>query len=255
VVPSKGATENAALLKRGDIDLGLVSGEVTHELRSAATRESDRLKIISVMYASPGMFAVRADSRYHRISDLKGRPIVWNMHDSGIAVKARYVMEGLGLDMDRDFEPIYPERYMDGPPLVLGGAAAALWGSGFRWPNFVELANAPIGARFVVPDAAEIERIHAKYAFMTPLTVPARLYPGQYDPIETVGSWSFILARADLPDAIGYRLAAALHKAERTGALTKQLTQTTVKDTLSAVSGEMLQPGVVQYYRKAGLLK
>jgi TRAP transporter TAXI family solute receptor len=208
-----------------------------------------------VMYSTPGMFVVRADSRYHSITQLKGRPVVWNTPGSGFAVQARYVMDGLGLDMDKDFEPIYLEQLVDGPPMVIDGRAAALWGGGLRWPGFVTVATSPRGARFVVPTAEEVARIRTKYGFMAPLTVPAGLYPGQYDPIDTIGTWSFIMARADLDDAIGRRLAMDLAKAERTGQLTKHLAQTTTKNTLAAIPNPaVLQPGVAKYYREIGQL-
>ena len=112
-------------------------------------------------------------------------------------------MDGMGLDMDRDFQAIYPENFVDGPYMVLESRAAAIWGSGLRWPGFVEIAGRPLGARFIVPNAEEIARIRGKYPFLDKLTVPAGLYPGQYDPLDTVGAWSFILARPDLDDSVG----------------------------------------------------
>ena len=86
--------------------------------------------------------------------------------------------------------------------------------------------------------------------------MPARLYPGQYDPIATVGTWSFILARADLEEAVGHRMAAALNKVERSGALTRQLAETTARNTLLAIKSlDELQPGVLRYYRQIKLVK
>jgi TRAP transporter TAXI family solute receptor len=253
--PTKGSGENVRLLEAGEVDLALVAGEVAHEVFAGINRPVGKLTVISVMYSTPGMFVVRADSRYHSITQLKGRPVVWNTPGSGFAVQAHYVMDGLGLDMDKDFEPIYIDRLADGPPMVIEGRAAALWGGGLRWPGFVTVATSPRGARFVVPTAEEIARIRTKYGFMASLSVPAGLYPGQYDPIDTVGTWSFILARADLDDAIGRRLAMDLARAERTGLLTKHLAQSTAKNTLAAIpSPAVLQPGVAKYYRELGLL-
>jgi TRAP transporter TAXI family solute receptor len=255
-VPTRGTGDNVPMLEAGDIDLGLVSGEVAHELFAGLKRPVTKLTVISVMYSTPGMFVARADSRYHRILDLKGRPVVWNGRGTGFAIQARYVMDGLDLDIDTDFEPIYVERLTDGPPMVIDGRAAALWGGGLRWPGFVEIANNPRGARFIAPTAEEIERIRAKYDFMKQMTVPAGLYPHQYDPIETVGTWSFILARPGFDELIGRRLAATLYKAERTGILPKLLAQTTVKNTLAAIpSPDVLQAGVAKYYREVGLLR
>src|SRR5260370_19647110 len=118
-VPTKGTGENVPKLETGEFDLGLVSGEVAHELFAGLNRPVGKLKVISVMYSTPGMFAVRADSRYRRIMDLKGRSVVWNGRGSGFAVQARYVIDGLGLDMDKDFEPIYLTRLADGPPMII----------------------------------------------------------------------------------------------------------------------------------------
>jgi len=253
--PSKGSGENVRLLEAGEVDLALVAGEVAQEVFAGINRPVGKLTVISAMYSTPGMFVVRADSRYHSITQLKGRPVVWNTRGSGFAVQARYVMDGLGLDMDKDFEPIYIDQLADGPPMVIEGRAAALWGGGLRWPGFVTVATSPRGARFVVPTAEEISRIRTKYPFMASLSVPAGLYPGQYDSIDTIGTWSFILARADLDDAIGRRLAMDLAKAERTGQLSKHLAQSTMRNTLAAIPGPaVLQPGVAKYYRELGLL-
>lgn len=254
-VETKGSSENVERLQKGDIDVGLVSGEVMYEWLAMAG-ERPRLRVISVVYSTPGMFAVRPDTRYRKILDLKGRPVVWSPRGTGSAVQARYVMNGLGLDLDRDFEAIYPERFTEGPTIVIERRAAALWGSGYRWPGFVELANQPAGVRFVVPTAPEIAQIRTEYPFLAQLVVPPGLYPGQYDPIVTVGAWSFILARPDLDDAIGHRLAKSLYRAERASLPSKYTVQTTVKNTLTAISSpDDLQPGVLRFYREAKLTR
>lgn len=255
-VTTKGIQDNVSLLEEGKLDLGLVFGEITHELFAGVGRPPTKLKAICVMYSLPGMFVVRADSRYRTIDDLKGRRVVWNPRNGGLAVQARYVMQGLGLDPDTDFEPIYITQLREGPEMVIDGRAAALWGAGNRWPGFVAVASSSRGARFIAPDEAQIKEIRTKYPFLARQVVPANLYPGQYEAIPTVGTWGFVLARADLPDKVGFRLAAALYKAERTNLLNKALAESTVKNTLSAVEGtDMLQPGVLEYYRKADLIK
>ncbi|MBV8393394.1 MAG: TAXI family TRAP transporter solute-binding subunit, partial [Alphaproteobacteria bacterium] len=252
----KGSTENASLLKAGDIDIGLVSGEVTHEAFASQIPGAAGLGVMAVMNSTPAMLAVRADSRFHRIIELKGRPVAWGGKGQGITIQARYIMDGVGLDMNRDFEAVYLEKSSEGPAMVMSGRTAALFGSGYRWPGFVTLSTNPIGMRFVVPDQREIQRVCTKYSFMSRFTVPAGQYSGQYDPIETVGSWNYILGRPELDEAMGYRFAASLHKAEKLGLLLKHLAQSTAKNTLAAISGpNQLSAGVLQYYRKSGLLQ
>ena len=255
-VPTKGIPETVAMLESGDLDIGLVFGEVAYELFMGVGRSPTKLKVISAMYSTPGMFVVRADSRFHRIADLKDRPVVWGGRNSAPAVQARYAMDGLGLDIDKDFRAIYTDSLAEGSAMVVEGRAAALWGSGVRWAGFVQVAGSTRGARFVVPDFGEIERIHNKHNFLMRLTVPGGLYRGQYDPIDTVGSWSFILARADLDESVGYRLASSLYKIDRVGASSRQLAETTPRNTLAAIPGpDVLQQGVIGFYKKIELLK
>src|ERR1700730_17420388 len=94
-VGTEGTVENVPKLEAGDLDIAMVSGEVAHELVEGIGRAPTTLKIVTAMYATPGMLAVRADSRDRRIGDLKVRPVVWNAKGSGIAVQARYMMDGL----------------------------------------------------------------------------------------------------------------------------------------------------------------
>ncbi len=97
------------MLEAGTVDIGLVFGEMAQELFNPKDGPPTQLKVISTAYSSPGMFVVRADSRYRTIKDLIGRPVVWNGRGSGLALQGRFVMEGLGLDPEKDFEAIYTD--------------------------------------------------------------------------------------------------------------------------------------------------
>ncbi len=251
-VGTDGSTDNVARLKARTIDIGLVSGEVYDE---SEARMPGRLKIVSVIYYTPGMFATLGNSHRRSIADLRGQPVVWQPRGTGSAVQARYAMSGLGLDLDRDFGAIYPVNFTDGPEYIFDGSATAIWGSGLRLPTFLRIAEHPLGVRFIVPNAAEIARIHAAHPFLVPLTVPRGAYPGQGQPLETIGSASFIVARTELAEAFVYRLSVALHKMERFQARPTYLTQTTAANTLvSADSLEDLHPGTLRYFREAGIV-
>ena len=79
---------------------------------------------------------------------------------------------------------------------------------------------------------------------------------GQDDAIESVGLWSLILVRPDLPDDVAYRLAAAMHAGQPT--LADRLAQgayATAANAVEQVPTARLHPGVLAYYRDAGLLR
>jgi len=257
-INTKGSNENVVSLDEGKLDLGLVTGEVTYEAINGLGRaRANNLRIINATYSQAGMFMVKADSPYRSISDLKGKSIAWGAASSGFIVLARYVMDGLGLDMKKDFDAHLLEKAGDGPPMVLDGRAAAMWGGGVGWPPFMAIAKGPAGGRFIGPTAEEIKRIQAKHSFLKQTTMPAGSYPGQAGAVNSVGSWPFVLARASLPEDVAYRLAKALHKGH--AALAKKIDQaqeSTLENTLAAApTRELIHPGVLKYMKEIGLLK
>lgn len=245
---TRGSTENVPLLEAGKLDIALVAGEVaTAQLAKA----DNRLRIVAAMYSSPGLFVARVDSPVRSIADLRGKPVALGAAGSGLTIMGRNVLEALGIEV----QPIYLEKAADGPAMVLDGRAAALWGAGVGWPGFTAVAKA--GARFIAPNADEIARILARNRALKAMQMPADAYPGMTQSLATVGSWSYVLARADLAEDLGYRLARALHWAE--GPLAARLAQakeTTASNTVAAAPRpDLIQSGVQRLLREIGLLR
>ncbi|MGJ4928816.1 TAXI family TRAP transporter solute-binding subunit [Bradyrhizobium sp. HKCCYLS2038] len=259
IVPrnTMGSNENIPLLERGELDVGLVAGEPAYQAFMGIDRPKTRLKILTAMFSSPGLFVVRRDSAYRSIRDLVGHVVVFGAKGSGLPIMSRYMLDGLGLKQDEDFEAIYLDRAGDGPAMVQDGRAVALWGAGTGWPGFHAMAKAPGGARFIAPSAEEIAQIRAKHSFLKLLTVPPNSYPGQSEAIASIGSWSYVLTRESLPDDVAYRLAKTLHGAE--AALCTALAQaceTTAANTVAAApSLDLIHPGVLRYFREIGVAK
>ncbi|MCC8966032.1 TAXI family TRAP transporter solute-binding subunit [Bradyrhizobium sp. Pear76] len=255
---TKGSNENIPLLEAGSVDIATVAGEPSYEAFMGIGRpRATRLKILTAMYSSPGMFVVRADSPYKTIQDLVGQPVAFGAKGSGLPILSRYILDGIGLKQDEDFKSIYLDRAGDGPAMVEDGRAAALWGAGIGWPGFTKMAESATGARFIAPTADEIARIRAKHTFLKPLTIPAGSYPKQTAAISSVGSWSYILVRDTLPDDVAYRLAKTLHGVEAVFC-TKlaQACETTAANTVAAAPDiNLIHPGVLRYFREIGVAK
>ncbi len=250
---TKGSTENIPLLEAGELDIALCTGEPAYEAFEGIGRPKSDLKIITAMYSTAGMFIVRGDSPARTIDDLKGKPVAFGTKGSGLTILSRYVLEGLGLDQVKDFQPIFLDKAGDGPTMVTDGRAAALWGGGVGWPGFATLAQA--GGRFIAPNAEEIARVRAKHSFLKATTLPANSYAGQTAAIQSVGSWSYVLARPTLSDDVAYALAKAIDKGH--AALVKRLDQgaeTTPANTAAASpSAALIHPGVRKYLKELGL--
>jgi uncharacterized protein len=161
----------------------------------------------------------------------------------------------MGLDQERDFQAIFLDKAGDGPVMLRDGRVAALWGGGTGWPGFTTVMKE--GGRFIAPTADDIARIRAKHSYLGDLTLLANSYPGQPEPIRSVGSWSFVLARPTLDEAVAYQLTRALHRNEKAFAeLLSQARESTAANTVVATYRlELLHPGTRRYLREIGLIK
>ena len=242
---TKGSAENVPLLEAGKLDLGLVAGEFASALMA---KPDAKLRVIAAMYSSPGLFIVKGDSPVRSIADLKGKPVVLGTQGSGITVLGRTVLSSLEIAVI----PITLEKAADGPPMLADGRAAALWGAGVGWPAFGAIAKQ--GGRFIAPNASEIDSILKKNPQLQAVTLPAKSYAGQDAPIASVGSWSFVFARPDLPDQVAYLVARTIHRSEaKLAAKLEQAKETTMANTFSAAPPELIHPGVLKYLREAGI--
>lgn len=252
---TKGSAENIPLLENDKLDIALVAGEPAYEAFAGIGRPITNLKIITAIYSNPGMFAVKGDSPCRSVQDLLGKQIAWGTRDSGLTLLGRYVMEGLGLDREKDFQAVYLDKAGDGPAMVLDGRVAALWGGGVGWPGFTAVTQA--GGRLIGFSPAETARIRKKHNFLKPLTLPAGTYPNQTEVVTSVGSWSYVLARPSLDDELAYRLAKSIHRSY--DALVKRVAQgheTTPQNTVAAAPRVVnIHPGVQKYLREIGIIR
>lgn len=234
---TRGTTENLDLLARGEVDAALIQGTAASEVFTRPG--ADGLCVLFAMYPSPGMLAVPASSTARRLEDLLGQPVVFGVRTSGLVTLARQVFDGIGRDIDRDFDAIYVTQAAESPRIVLDGRAAGLWGAGEGWPGFETIAASPGGARFLGPSLEQIPRIVAKYPLLKPMDVPAGAYPGIDAPLPTVGSVNLILARADLDAARAKRFVEAMNAAEADLAATlPQAAFSTLANTRGSVATE-----------------
>ena len=243
---TKGSTENVPLLEAGQVDLGLVAGELAS---AAMARPGTPLRIVAAMYSSPGLFVVKGDSPYRSISDLKGKKVVLGTQGSGLTVLGGTIVDSLGISVEK----LKVEKAADGPPMLLDGRADAVFGAGVGWPAFAALAKQ--GGRFIAPSAAEARKIIEKHPTLQECSLPANSYPGQPAALASVGSWSYVFATEKLPAETAYLLARAIHRAEgNLAARLEQARETTLANTAKAAPrAELLHPGVRKYLAEIGL--
>ena len=122
------------------------------------------------------------------------------------------------------------------------------------WLYTLSLKNGRCG-RLVGFTEAQAKQIQARYPFLQPMVIEPGSYPGQLEPLQTVGSFSFLLARKDLPNGVAYSLAKAIHQAQpQMAQRLEQAKDTLPRNTFNAASDpNHIHPSVRRYLDELGL--
>jgi TRAP transporter TAXI family solute receptor len=203
-------------------------------------------------------FVVAADkAKTGTIEDLvalKGETMAMGAKNSGTIGSNRTILEGLGINMDNDFELLYA-GYGPSADAVQNGKAA-----GMGTP-----AGVPVGAVTQLFSSAgdkvkllaftdeQIAKADGGKDLWTAYKIPAETYPGQTEEIQTIAQPNFLATHADLPEDDVYQITKtifenlaflnAIHPATKAMALDQAIAGLPVP----------LHPGAAKYYKEQGI--
>ncbi len=133
------------------------------------------------------------------------------------------------------------------------GRIDALWqGAPSPIPAIKQVADATDAVVFGLADD-ELAAMRQKFAFLSPVSVPAGTYRGQTDAIKSVAAWNFVVAHRDLPLADAYWITrTVLGAADPQRAIQASAGPT---KTANAVHNTTVpfHPGALKFYREQGM--
>lgn len=142
---SEGSVSNALALQNGEIDLGLVSGDVAYaalngqqEFEGAPCRD---LRVIAAVYPSLSNWIAPSSLGISYIHELKGRRIAIGPQDSSTALSARIVLDAAGITETNSI--LKNDGLGSGSEGILSGSLDAVHGfAGVPISGFSQLADA-----------------------------------------------------------------------------------------------------------------
>jgi uncharacterized protein len=136
VVSTEGSVDNLALLRAGDVDMGLALADVAERDRAAGADDTAPQAVARV-YENYLQVVVRESAAVHQLSDLQGRRVSIGAPGSGAAVTTQVLLDTAGLT-DRISTLRY--RLQEGLSGLADGTVDALvWSGGVPTPAIAEL--------------------------------------------------------------------------------------------------------------------
>ena len=253
---STGASvENTALIENGEIELGLTQNDLAEYAVKGEymfDKEYKKMKVIGRPYAEDIQVFVREDSGINSISDMKGKRISVSYPGSGANANAEQILGVFGITVD-DIQAEYPSNSDTADRMKDGLLDGLLTTTGAPNATFQEMCmSTPVKLLSFTDE--EIDTIIEKYPFFSKKVLPAGMYEGQTEDVQTVCVQSILVCSEDLSDDLVYELTKTMweNQDELSGMLSC-LSDFSLDKALDGITTEF-HPGAIKYYQEQGMM-
>ena len=251
LLPTSGSVVVTSAIQTGSGEVGLAQADVVYlayrKGTSANAYPHGNLSGVALGAVNRVCIFVRRNGPIRTVKDLRGRRVAIAPDGTAGALLTRTVLDAYGIayaDLSVKTHQIgemgrfFTEEQLDA--MIMVGAID---------PNTITAPVNPAELRLLPINGEGMNRLRSEYLFITTTTVLSREMVGLSGDVPTVGAYSLVICRKDLPEDLVYRL-------------TKQLlTQADSRNVLSIdpdtapATPIPLHPGAARYYRELQLLK
>jgi TRAP transporter TAXI family solute receptor len=261
---------NVNLIGRGEVESGIAQNNVAlaayaGDKEQWKTPQVKGLRCITALFPETVHIVALAKSGIKSVNDFKGKRIIVGDKGSGTEMDSRRFLEAIGLTYN-DIQPIYVYYAAAVQRMQDEQADALFWTAGVPISSIIEIATTKDVVFLSFPDDI-INKLHSRFSYYAPVTMPAKAYPKQNSPVKTVAIISLWVTRADLDVKTIYEVTYNLFEktpqlyrekkdlasgAEMMAAVHEQGKNVTLENALLGVTIP-LHAGAYKYYKEKGI--
>ncbi len=211
---SNGSTFNVDSLANGEIDLGLVSGDIAYAavngLDEFSENPIEQLRCIAAVYPSISNWMALSDSGLTYVHDLAGANIGIGPQNSTTELSARIALQSMEITDENSSFTIC--GIGSGASEVKLGTLQAIHGfAGVPISGLTELSDS-VPCILLQYTEDELNTILAENTFYYRDVIPANTYKGQTEDIESFGIKCLLCVSASMDEETVYQLTKTLHE-------------------------------------------
>lgn len=243
-VDADGSIAAVRALQAKEADLAVVMADIAYHAYighpGSETGSEGQIRGIAVLNVNTVYLAAARHNSINSIEDLRGRRVGLGSTGTATTAIATLLLQSSGVGLDRVHGELSP--YQD----VLRHLSEGKLDAAFLSLNAAVQAAAADGARLIPITGAWIEGLRQQHPFLQTVLVPAGTYPGQSEPLQTVGVDLVLACAADLDPNVVYRLSKAYFEGLQRSAPATDLER-------APATPIPLHPGAARYYRERAL--
>jgi TRAP transporter TAXI family solute receptor len=261
---------NVNLIARGEVESGIAQNNValaayTGDKEQWKTPQVKSLRCITALFPETVHIVAGAKSGIKSVNDFKGKRIIVGDKGSGTEMDSRRFLEAIGLSYN-DIQPIFVYYAAAVQRMQDEQADALFWTAGVPISSIIEIATTKDVSFLPFPDDI-IKKLHDKYPYYAPVTMPAKSYPKQTNPVKTIAIISLLVTRAEVDEKAIYDI--TYHLWEKTPQLYREKKELASGAEIMAAAHEQgknitfensllgvtvpLHKGTYRYYKEKGI--
>jgi len=255
-----GSVFNVNTIKAGELDMGVTQSDVQfNAVKGVGPFQKDGafrdLRAVFALHPEPVTVLARKEANAKSFADFKGKRFNVGNPGSGTRATAEELLAAMGWKMS-DFS-LASELKADehGPALCDGKIDGFLYLVGHPSAN-IQDPTTVCGAKLVSVTGPAVDKLVKEKPYYAKATIPAGLYPGNDQAIQTYGVLATMVSSSKVPAETIYQVTRAVFEnfdefKKLHPALANLDPKNMVKDGLSAP----LHDGAVKYYKEKGWTK
>jgi hypothetical protein len=198
---------NVNLISRGEVESGIAQNNVAlaayvGDKEQWKTPQVKSLRCITALFPETVHIVAGAKSGIKSVRDFKGKRIIVGDKGSGSEMDSRRFLDAMGLSYN-DIQPIFVYYAAAVQRMQDEQADALFWTAGVPISNIIEIATTKDVVFLSFPDDI-IKKLHDKYPYYAPVTMPAKSYPKQNYPVKTIAIISLWVTRTEVDEQAIY---------------------------------------------------
>lgn len=257
VEATDGSAENLSRLKGDDLDFGLLQSDWQyHAYQGSGGGVSDQpfaeLRAVFSLHPQVLTVVVARESEIRELRQLEGRRVSLGPGGSAVQAASELLVESLGWTGE-SFEEVLELGLEEQVDALCAGLIDAFILPATHPNGIVAAATEGCLARLISVRGGSVDKLLLDWPFYARATIPARLYRGNPDPIESFGLRATLVTTSRVPAETVYKLVKAVF--EPLDQLTRQhpaLAGLTTKEMIASGLSAPLHEGAALYYGEMG---
>ena len=252
-----GSLDNMKLVGSGNADIAFTQVDTAVDAINGVDKFPKKLPIraLAVMYVNLMQVVTLEGNGITKFEDLKGKRVSTGAPGSGTEIFALRLIEGAGLDKDKDMTRERLSAAESGNALKDRKIDAFLFVAGLPTAAITDVAASP-GVKMILIDHDHVvAKVAAKYgpAYATAV-IPKGTYPNQDKDSRVASVWNIMAVRDDFSPDLAYKLTQTmLEKREDLARVHKEALNIKVENQKTLNVGIPWHPAALKYFAEKGI--